>query len=149
MTNPKSHDNPLELKFSRSFETSPEFVFKALTQPDLIKQWFGPPGYTCPVIEVDLKVGGNYHIEMKPPQGDIIKLNGVYKAVNPPKVLEYTWQWDEPEAKETLVKVQFNPSSKGTEVTVEQGEFANEESKEGHKQGWYASFGRLKDVVQT
>ena len=78
MADQKSHDNPLELKFSRTLEADPEFVFKALTHPDLIKEWFGPHGYTCPVVEVDLRVGGNYHIEMKPPEGEIIKLNGVY-----------------------------------------------------------------------
>jgi uncharacterized protein YndB with AHSA1/START domain len=145
----KSHDNPLELKFSTIFKADPKFVFKALTHPDLIKKWFGPHGYTCPVVEVDLRVGGKYHIEMKPPEGEIVKLDGVYNVVNPSKALAYTWQWDEPDGKETLVKVRFNRSGKGTEVTVEQGEFASVESKEGHEQGWLASFERLKEVLQV
>ena len=149
MADQKFHGNPLEFKFSITFEADPEFVFKALTHPDLIKKWFGPHGYTCPVVEVDLRVGGNYHIEMKPPEGEIIKLNGVYKVVNPPNVLEYTWQWDEPDAKQTGVKVQFCPSGGGTEVFVEQGEFASAESKEGHEQGWHASLDRLKEVVRA
>ena len=72
MSDLKSQDNPLELKFSRTFEAALEFVFNALTQPDLIKQWFGPHGYSSPVVEVVLKVGGNYHIEMKPSEGDLI-----------------------------------------------------------------------------
>ena len=148
MADQKSHDNPLELKFSKTFEANPEFVFKALTHPELIKKWFGPHGYTCPVVEVDLHMGGHYHIEMKPPEGEIIKLYGVYRVVDPANALEYTWQWDEPDAKETLVKVQFNPSGDGTEVFVEQGEFASAESKEGHEQGWLASFDRLNKVLQ-
>ncbi len=149
MADQKSHDNPLELKFSRTIEADPEFVFKALTQPDLIKKWFGPHGYSCPVVEVDLSVGGNYHIEMKPPEKEIIKLNGVYKVVDPPNALAYTWQWDEPDAKETGVKVQFNPSGNCTEVIVEQGEFANAESKEGHEEGWLAYFERLQEVIRA
>ncbi len=148
MADQKSHEDPLELRFSRTFEADPEFVFKALTHPDLIKKWFGPHGYTCPVVEGDLRVGGKYHIEMKTPEGEIIRLHGVYNVVNPPIALAYTWQWDEPDAKETLVKVQINRSGKGTEVTVEQGEFASAESKEGHEQGWLASFDRLKEVLQ-
>ena len=96
---------------------------------------------------MDLRVGGTYHITMKPPEGEIIKLNGMYKMVNSPSALAYTWQWDEPEAKETRVKVLFKPSGDGTEVFVEQGEFADAESKEGHEQGWLASFDRLKDVL--
>ena len=149
MADQKSHDNALELKFSKIFSADPEFVFKALTQPYLIKKWFGPHGYTCPVVEVDLRVGGKYHIEMKPPEGEIVKLNGGYNVVNPPNALEYTWQWDEPDGKETLVKVHFNRSGKGTEVTVEQGEFASAESKEGHEQGWLVSFERLEEVLQA
>ena len=129
MADQKAHDNPLALRFSRIFEADQEFVFKALTRPDLIRKWFGPHGYTCPVVEVDLRVGGTYHIEMKPPEGGIIKLNGVYNIVNPPNALEYTWQWDEPDAKQTKVKVQFSPSGNGTEVFVEQGEFAGAEAK--------------------
>lgn len=149
MADQKSHDNPLELNFSRTFEADPEVVFKALTDPDLIKKWFGPHGYTCPVVEVDLRVGENYHIEMKPPEGEIVKLDGVYKVVDPPNALEYTWQWEEPDAKETGVKLQIKPSGDGTEVLVEQGEFASAESKEGHEQGWLASFDRLKEVLQA
>ena len=149
MAHQKSQNNPLKLEFSRTFEANPEFVFKALTQPDLIKKWFGPHGYSCPVVDVDLRIGGNYYIEMKPPEGEIIKLGGVYKVVDPPKALEYTWQWDEPDAKETGVKVQFNPSGNCTEVLVEQGEFANAESKEGHEQGWLASFERLQEVLRA
>lgn len=148
MADQKSHDNPLELKFSRTFDADPEFAFAAITHPDLIKKWFGPHGYTCPVVEVDLRVGGNYHIEMKTPEGELIKLNGVYNVVNPPNALEYTWQWDEPDAKQTMVKVKLSTSGGGTEVFVEQGEFASAESKEGHEQGWFASFDRLRKLLQ-
>jgi uncharacterized protein YndB with AHSA1/START domain len=149
MVDQKSHDNPLKLKFSKTFTATPDFIFKALTHPDLIKKWFGPHGYICSEVEVDLRVGGNYHIEMKPPEGEIIKLDGVYKVVDPPTALEYTFQWDEPDAVETLVKVRFNPSGDSTEVLVEQGEFASPESKEGHEQGWFASFEKLQEVVRA
>ena len=149
MADQKTHENPLQLKFSKTFEAEPELVFNALTQPDLIKKWFGPHGYTCPVVEVDLKAGGSYHIEMKSPEGEIIKLNGVYQVVNPPNALAFTWQWDEPDAIETMVKVEFNPIGTDTEVRVEQGEFASAESKEGHEQGWLASFERLEEVIRS
>ena len=148
MADQKSHDNPLRLKFTKTFTATPEFLFNALTRPELIRQWFGPHGYNCPVVEVDLRVGGSYHIEMKPPEGEIVKLNGIYTVVNPPKALEYTWKWDEPDAKETTVKVEFIPTGTNTEVTVEQGEFISTESKEGHEQGWLASLERLAEVVR-
>jgi len=35
------------------------------------------------VVEVYLRIGGNYHIERRPPEGEIIKLDGAYKVVDP------------------------------------------------------------------
>jgi uncharacterized protein YndB with AHSA1/START domain len=149
MTDADASQVMLRIEMSRVFDADREFVFKAFTDPDLIKQWFGPPGTECYIAEIDLRVGGRYHIEMHVPDGEDIKLNGVYKVVSPPTALEYTWQWDEPDALETLVKVQFNPSGNGTEVTIEHTKFTNEESKEGHTQGWAGSLDRLGDVLQA
>lgn len=46
---------------TRVFDAPRRMVFKALTKPELIKQWMlGPPGWTMPVCEIDLRVGGAY-----------------------------------------------------------------------------------------
>jgi uncharacterized protein YndB with AHSA1/START domain len=149
MTEARSNDGPLELRTSRTFGADQNSVFKAWTDPDLLKQWFGPPGVTCEVAEIELRVGGHYHIEMKTPEGNIIKLNGVFKVVTPPSALEYTWQWEEMDSKESFVKVQFNQSDSGTVVILEHSEFSSEESKEGHVQGWRGSMDRLSVLIKA
>lgn len=148
MADPKPNGGPIELRMSRIFQADQGFVFKAWTNPDLLKQWFGPPGCTCDLAEIDLREGGRYHVEMKTPDGIIIKLNGVFKVVTAPKALEYTWQWEEMDSGETFVKVGFHQSDSGTEVIVEHSRFSSEESKEGHVQGWSGSMDRLSDLVK-
>jgi uncharacterized protein YndB with AHSA1/START domain len=50
-----------EIAMTRVFNAPRHLVFDALTKPELVKQWlFGPPGWTMPVCEIDLRVGGQY-----------------------------------------------------------------------------------------
>lgn len=50
-----------EIRLTRMFDASPELVFECHTKPDLLKRWLlGPPGWSMPVCEVDLRVGGRY-----------------------------------------------------------------------------------------
>ena len=50
----------LETLVMRLFKARRELVFDALTKPELLKRWFGPPGWTFVVCEVDPKTGGTY-----------------------------------------------------------------------------------------
>ena len=48
-----------EILIERDFNAPRELVFEALTKPELVKRWLlGPDGWTMPVCEIDLKVGG-------------------------------------------------------------------------------------------
>ena len=47
-----------ELVLTRVINAPPEKVFKAWTDPELLKQWFAPLPYTTPVVEIDLRPGG-------------------------------------------------------------------------------------------
>ena len=50
-----------ELVITRSFNAPRALVFDAFTKPELVKRWLlGPPGWTMPVCEIDLNVGGRY-----------------------------------------------------------------------------------------
>ena len=50
-----------EIIMTRVFDAPRDLVFDALTKPDLAKRWLlGPPGWSMPVCEIDLKVGGTY-----------------------------------------------------------------------------------------
>ena len=48
------------LRITRTFAAPRDKVFQAWTNPEKLKQWWGPPGYATPTGEVDLRVGGRY-----------------------------------------------------------------------------------------
>ena len=57
VTTPADH----EIAMTRVFDAPRSQVFEALTKPELLKRWFfGPPGWSLAVCEIDLKVGGAY-----------------------------------------------------------------------------------------
>ena len=54
---------------SRVFDAPRELVWKAFTEPERMKQWWGPKGFTVIASKMDLRPGGTYHYGMKAPDG--------------------------------------------------------------------------------
>jgi uncharacterized protein YndB with AHSA1/START domain len=85
-----------EIAVTRVFEAPREQVFAALTRPDLIQRWLsGPPGWSLPVCEIDLKVGGRVRFVWRGPYGTEIGLRGVYREIAPPERLVHTELFDQ------------------------------------------------------
>ncbi len=59
--------NSKELVITRVFDAPRELVWKAWTDPEQIKRWWGPAGFSAPEIKVDLREGGKYHYCMRGP----------------------------------------------------------------------------------
>jgi uncharacterized protein YndB with AHSA1/START domain len=74
-----------ELAVIRTFNAPREKVWRAYTDPDLVKQWWGPKGFTAPIIEAELKAGGRYLYCMRSPDGKDYWSVGVYKEFSPPE----------------------------------------------------------------
>jgi len=56
-------------------------VWNAWKDPELMKQWWGPDGYTAPVVKNNLKVGGTYLLAMQSPEGELFYNAGTYTEV--------------------------------------------------------------------
>ena len=70
----------LEIAMTRVFNAPRRLVFDALTKPELVKQWLlGPPGWTMPVCEIDLRVGGAYRFMWRKTDGTEMGMRGVYR----------------------------------------------------------------------
>jgi uncharacterized protein YndB with AHSA1/START domain len=74
-----------ELIISRVFDAPRDLVFKAWTDPNQIKQWWGPRSFTVPDARVDLRVGGRYLLDMRGPDGRDYWSTGVYREVVVPE----------------------------------------------------------------
>ncbi|RLQ86569.1 SRPBCC domain-containing protein [Mycetocola zhadangensis] len=85
---------------TRTFPVSVEAVFAAWTEGDLVKQWWGPLGFTCPMAEMDVRSGGVSVVAMRAPAefgGAVMYNTWTYTKVDPPNRLEYDMRFSTPE----------------------------------------------------
>lgn len=94
ITTPSDH----ELAMTRVFDAPPELVFRALTEPKLVRRWLsGLPGWTMPVCEIDLRVGGAYrYVWRHEENGSEMAMGGVYREITVPERLVATEVFDDP-----------------------------------------------------
>lgn len=77
-----------EIVMTRVFDAPRRLVFDAFTKPELVKQWLlGPPGWTMPVCEIDLRVGGAYRYVWRAADGQKMGMGGVYREIQAPERL--------------------------------------------------------------
>jgi len=138
----------LVLRLEREFKAPPERVFAAFTDPKLLAQWWGPEGMTCPVCEIDLRVGGRYRTCMRGERDNWV--SGVYREIAPPRRLAFTWAWEENGARghETIVEIDFAPAGRNTRIVLTQREFESQTSRDMHGGGWNSTFGKLEKFLQ-
>ena len=143
----------ISLEITRTFDASPEDVFDAWTDPEQVAQWYGPEGfYKSEIHSFDMREGGSYSLTMNAPNGDKHKLRGVFNKVERPRMLVFTWQWEEGAqnnmmGNETLITVEFKPVGDTTEMHFKHEGFVNEAAKESHNKGWSSSFNKLEQLV--
>jgi uncharacterized protein YndB with AHSA1/START domain len=95
-----------ELVLTRVFDAPRALVFEVYTSPEHLPHWMlGPPGWTMPVCEIDLRVGGVWHCAWRHSDGNMMEIRGVYKEVVPPERVVSTESWggDWPETVNTVV----------------------------------------------
>lgn len=153
------------LSLTRVFDAPRELVFKAWTEVDRFKEWFGPKAWTIPMCEIDLKVGGSTFYCMEGPNGfkmygkfEFTEIDEPAKLVfknsitdeegNPipapgkpnwPKELVTSLTFVEEDGKTTLTL-----TAKPLDPTAEQAA-AFKEMKDGMSKGWVGSFAKLEE----
>ena len=139
------------LKVRRTFPAPRARVFRAWTDPKELALWFAPSvEYSTKVPELDLKVGGKYRVEMHHKGGNINRVGGTYREINPPEKLVFTWRWEnDPTAHESLVTVEFLDLGTSTEVLLTHVQLPNVEQREKHAQGWNGCLEQLGRYVET
>ncbi|HYN82904.1 MAG TPA: SRPBCC domain-containing protein [Gemmatimonadaceae bacterium] len=142
--------NDRELVITRVFDAPRDLVWKAWTEPERIKQWSAPKGFTIPVAEGELRPGGAWKSCMRKPDGTDLWLAGVYREIEEPKRLVFTHAWlDEhgDPGPETVVTVTLVERGGKTEMTFRQSGFDSADSRDGHAGGWNECFDRLDELL--
>ena len=139
----------VELRLERQLPATPERVFAAFTDEGQFAQWWGPEGMTCPRAEIDARVGGRYRASIRRPDGAEMWVGGVYREVDPPRRLVFTWAWEEngTPGHEMLVALTFERSGAGTRLSLRQTKFLSNESRDQHEHGWASSLNCLEQYL--
>ena len=135
------------LTLKRRLKAPPAKVFAAWTDPEKMKRWMGPGEITAMRAESDTRVGGRYRIVMQAPNGEEYDVGGVYREVVAGEKLVFTWAWKSAPERESLVTLLLKPDGDGTLLTLTHEQFADEDSRNGHEQGWNSSLDKLEKFV--
>ena len=99
-----------EVVIERTYDASPETVWQAWTNPELLKQWWGPDNVTIPECDLDLRVGGRFYIVMEagaamgPYKGTKWPMLAHYTVIQPHTKLAYTSQaWTDGQKDTTMI----------------------------------------------
>jgi uncharacterized protein YndB with AHSA1/START domain len=97
--------NDLEVVITRDFDAPIELVFDVFTKPEHVRKTFAPFGEEVTKCEIDLRVGGDYHIVMVTKDGIECSFRGAYLEIEPPSRTVSTWHfdgWPDADAVETM-----------------------------------------------
>ena len=157
-----------ELIISRFFEAPRERVWKAWTDPDEAKKWWGPKGFTAPMIEIDFHVGGKYLFCMRgatTPGGKEQDFwsTGVYREITPMEKIVVTDSFADEKGNvvpasyygmesidiwplELEVTVKFEKQGMMTRLTIHYPSFPSDQI-EGARAGWNSSLDKLAESL--
>jgi uncharacterized protein YndB with AHSA1/START domain len=85
-----------EVKVVRSFKAPRALVYKAYTDPQLVQRWLlGPPGWSMPICEMDVRVGGSYRWRWRNDHdGSEFGFTGTFQEIKSPSKLVHTEAYD-------------------------------------------------------
>jgi len=147
MANIKTQERP-SLALVRKLDAAPAKVWRAITEPEMLKRWMAPDdAYKVPTAEIELRVGGRYHIVMISPDGEEHDVRGAYREIVLNKKLVYTWAWKTTPERESLVTIELRAVGKGTELTLRHEQFADAEARDRHQHGWTGCLSRLEKAL--
>ena len=146
-----------EIVISRVFDAPRELVWQAWTDPQHIMQWWGPKGFNNSSCEMELRVGGTFHLNMCAPDGNTYPCKGIFREIVEPERIVYDSEADESHPcgaglpPRSVVTVTFSEHGDKTTLTLHT-RFENEARRDaanqaGFSSSWGECLGRLEDFL--
>lgn len=136
----------ISLTVSRKFNASPEVVFNAWLNPEMLRRFMLPgEGTSVTSAKTDPVEGGRFEIVMRAGDQDMPH-KGTYTAISRHSQIAFTWETPFSETPSD-VRLTFTPNGAGTELELYHTKFETEESRDNHKAGWGAILASLESVV--
>ena len=153
-----------EIVIKRVFNSPCKTLWKAWSDPEVLKRWWAPEGCTTPFCHVEFRVGGKLHYCMRMADGKDIWGLGIYREIIPHVRLVFTdsfadekgnlvapshYGMSEDLGLETVVTVIFRESGGKTELTLKQTVNRSVPEREGMMEGWSQMFNRLARELEA
>jgi uncharacterized protein YndB with AHSA1/START domain len=138
------------LRLERLIASPPEMLFALWIEPAELVKWWAPDGYAAVVDMLDARPGGRWRALLRRPDGSGVATSGVYRIVEPPRRLAFSWAWEDASGArghETEVSVSFEPAPGGTRLVLVQQRFETRQARDNHDRGWAASFDRIGRIA--
>lgn len=140
---PKNEAKP-SLTIKRRFKAPPAKVYRAWTDPEKLKAWWGPDNGPVLQATVDARVGGRFHVQFRTEDGEEHNVGGLYREVVPNEKLVFTWAWRSTPERESLVTITLKGDGDETVFTLIHEQFFDEAARDGHRGGWKGSLDKLE-----
>ena len=119
----------------RRIKATPAKVWAAITEPELMMQWWGPDAGPTLSAVADVRPGGRFSVVFRLLNGDEHNPTGIYRELVPEKKLVFTWEWPGMPERESLVTFLLEPLDGGTELTLIHERLPDEEARRSHEAG--------------
>jgi uncharacterized protein YndB with AHSA1/START domain len=143
------------LRVERTILAKRADVFRAWITPELLKQWLhAGEGWTTPIAEMDVRVGGRFRWGIRGPDGGTFYEVGEFLDITPPERLVYTCRFEDDEVDfqmpkdETIVRVDFIDVPGGTRVTLVSDGYSKANERDDHQNGWPGFLANLALLVE-
>ena len=136
-----------QLRIERLVAAPPEQVYAYWTDQDLLMKWWAPEGSTVLESAFDFRAGGKWMTTMRRSDGSHRTVSGVYRILEPPRQLEFTWAWLNDagmRGHETTVTITCETAPGGTRLVLFQREFESVDMCDAHGKGWNSKFNKLE-----
>jgi len=145
--------NETTLRIERLMDAPIEAVFRAWTTADAIETWYRDrPDDEVRIVELDVRVGGRYHIEFGPPGEPPYIETGIYTEVDPPHRLVMTETLDGPNGPQwidTTVTVILEQQDAKTSLVLVHENFPSKERRDDATGGWPGFLDRIEQLIVT
>jgi uncharacterized protein YndB with AHSA1/START domain len=141
-----------ELVLTRIIDAAPDKLFRAWTEPELMKQWFTPRPWTTPVIETDVRPGGSSYIVMRGPEGQEFPNRGIYlEVVKNERIVftdAYVKAWEPSEKPFFTGIITFEDLGNGkTKYTARARHWTAADREAHEKMGFHDGWGKAADQL--
>ena len=161
--------DPTEFVFSRAVDAPRDLVFRAWTEPDRLRNWWGPKGFTVTCCEVDLRPGGVFHYGLESSGGNVMWGKWVFREIAAPERLVFVSSFSDEQSGtapapfpgdwpvEILSSVTFEEQDGRTVITLRATPHNAIEAEreffrtmhDSMKAGWTGTFGQLEGYLAS